>query len=283
LEITYPWVFLIFIFYFICEKYCPPSRMAIYFPHFEFTNKMPTDRWLRALIVFSLLTALSNPYIHKEFIQNNKGDAIVLSIDSSGSMAEYDKFTIVQKVANDFIKRRINDEIGLVIFGTNAFIASPLTRNRDFVRDILNRAYVGIAGRNTAILDSLLQSVRLLKDSKAKTKIIILLTDGMDNSSKIGINDIIQELQKYNIKVYTIGIGDETVVNYNLLRYISKKTGGKTFEALSPKDISDIYNTIDKLEKTDIKNKIIYKEYLYIYPLGFAILLLLIYVGRRRW
>jgi len=283
LEFAYPWVFLIFIVYLICEKYCPPARMAIYFPHFEFTSKVPTDRWLRALIVFFTLFALSNPYTHKELIQDNKGDAIVLSIDSSGSMAEYDKFTIVQKVANDFIKRRINDEIGLVVFGTNAFIASPLTRNREFVTDILNRAYVGIAGRNTAILDSLLQSVRLLKDSKAKTKIIILLTDGMDNSSKIGLNEIIPELKKYNIKVYTIGIGDESVVNYQLLKYISTKTNAKSFEALSPKDIVDIYNNIDKLEKTDIKNRIIYKDYLYIYPLGIAILLLLFYIWRKKW
>jgi len=283
MEITYPWVFLLLIIYFMCEKYCYPIRMAILFPHFEFSNKIVSDRFLRFFIIFFSLCALSNPYIKKEFIQDNKGYAIVLSIDSSGSMAQYNKFTIVTKVANDFIKKRKNDELGLVVFGTNAFIASPLTRNRDFVRDILNKTYVGIAGRNTAILDSLLQSIRLLKSSKAKSKIVILLTDGIDNASKIDLDLVVSQLKQYNIKVYTIGIGDESVVNYNLLRYISSKTNGKTYEALSPKDIANIYNNINKLERTNIKNKIIYKDYLYFYPLGLTILLLLIYVGRRRW
>ena len=281
MEFANLWVFLLLFLPFICEKFCPPKRMAIYFPHFEFTSKINKDNLLKFFILFFTILALSNPYTKKEIIQKNKGDAIILSIDSSGSMDEMNKFKVVKSVASDFIDKRIDDKLGLVVFGTNAFIASPLTKNRNFVKDVLNKTYVGIAGRNTAILDSLVQSIRLLKNTTAKTKIVILLTDGMDNSSKVNLNDVMNELKKYHIKVYTIGIGDG--VNYNLLDYISQNTNAKTYQAYSANDIKNIYETIDKLEKTDIKNKIIYKNYLYIYPLGLAIILVLFYIGRRRW
>jgi len=279
-EFSCPWVFLLFILYFVCEKFCPLKRMAIYFPHFEFTKKINKDSLLKFFILFFTLLALSNPYTVKQIIQTNKGDAIVLDIDSSGSMDEDGKFKFVQIVASDFIKHRITDKIGLVVFGTNAFIASPLTKNRNFVVKVLNKMYVGIAGRNTAILDSLVQSIRLLKKSKAKTKIIILLTDGIDNSSRVDLNDVINEIKQNHIKVYTIGIGDE--VNYNLLEYLSNNSNGKTFKAYSVNDLAKIYKAIDKLEKTNIKNKVIYKEYYFIYPLMIAIILMLIYIGRRR-
>ena len=280
MEFSYPWVFLLLIVYFVCEKFCPLKRMAIYFPHFEYTKKINKESLLKFFIIFFTLLALSNPYTIKEIIQTNKGDAIVLDIDSSGSMDEDNKFKFVQIVASNFISHRITDKIGLVVFGTNAFIASPLTKNRNFVVDVLNKMYVGIAGRNTAILDSLVQSIRLLKKTNAKTKIIILLTDGMDNSSRVDLNSVMNEIKQNNIKVYTIGIGDE--VNYNLLKYLSQNSNGKMFKAYDIQDLANIYKSIDKLEKTNLKNKIIYKEYYFIYPLMIAIILMLIYIGRRR-
>lgn len=278
MEFAYPWVFLILILYFICAKFCPLQKLAIYFPHFEYTNRLNKDFILKFLILFFTLLALSNPYTIKEIIQKNEGDAIVLSIDSSGSMDEGNKFEVVKVVAKDFINKRVDDNIGLVIFGSNAFIASPLTKNKNFIKGILNKMYVGIAGKNTAIFDSLVQSIRILKDSKSKTKIIILLTDGIDNSSKIPLKNVMQEIKKEHIKVYTIGVGDR--VNYKLLDYISSSSGGKTYQAYSATDIKNIYETIDKLEKSPITNKIIYKEYLYIYPLFLALFLLVVYIRR---
>ena len=86
------WVFILLFLPFICEKFCPQKRMAIYFPHFEFTKKINKDNLLKFFILFFTILALSNPYTKKEIIQENKGDAIVLSIDSSGSMAEIINF-----------------------------------------------------------------------------------------------------------------------------------------------------------------------------------------------
>jgi len=281
LEFGNLWVFSFLILFFICYRFCPERRIAIYFPHFSMTKKFNNDFWLKFLIIFSILTALSNPYIKKEIIQTNNGDDIVLTIDSSGSMAQFHKFEFVKEALNDFIKKRKNDKIGLVVFGTNAFIASPLTENKKFIGNVFNKMYVGIAGQNTAILDGLVQSIRLLKNSKAKTKIIILLTDGIDNSSKVSLDSVMKEIKKYNIKIYTIGVGGSDEVNFNLLAYLAKNSGGEVFQALSPNDILPIYKKIDSLEKSKITHKIIYKEYLYIYPLILAILLLLIYVRRR--
>ena len=281
LEFENLWVFSFLILFFICYRFCPERRIAIYFPHFSMTKKFNNDFWLKFLIIFSILTALSNPYIKKEIIQTNNGDDIVLTIDSSGSMAQFHKFEFVKEALNDFIKKRKNDKIGLVVFGTNAFIASPLTENKKFIGNVFNKMYVGIAGQNTAILDGLVQSIRLLKNSKAKTKIIILLTDGIDNSSKVSLDSVMKEIKKYNIKIYTIGVGGSDEVNFNLLAYLAKNSGGEVFQALSPNDILPIYKKIDSLEKSKITHKIIYKEYLYIYPLILAILLLLIYVRRR--
>ena len=281
MDFSYPWIFLFLLLYFICEKFCPEKRLAIFFPHFEYTKKINTDNILKFFILFFALFALSNPYIEKEIIQTNKGDAIVLDIDSSGSMSENNKFEVVKQVASDFIKKRKTDKLGLVVFGSNAFIASPLTENRDFVSSILSKMYVGVAGRNTAILDALAQSIRLLKDSKSKTKIIILLTDGIDNSSRVSLDDVMNALKKYHIKVYTIGVGNDA--NYRLLEYISQTTNAQTYQAFSAKDIKDIYAQINRLEKTNIQHKIIYKKYLFIYPLALAVLLFIIYIGRRRW
>ena len=281
LEFGNLWVFSFLILFFICYKFCPEKRIAIYFPHFSMTKKFNNDFWLKFLIFTSILTALSNPYIKKEIIQTNNGDDIVLTIDSSGSMAQFHKFEFVKEAVNDFIKKRKNDKIGLVVFGTNAFIASPLTQNKKFIGNVFNKMYVGIAGQNTAILDGLVQSIRLLKNSKAKTKIIILLTDGIDNSSKVSLDSVMKEIKKYNIKIYTIGVGGSDEVNFNLLSFLAKNSGGEVFQALSPNDILPIYKKIDSLEKSPITNKIIYKEYLYIYPLILAILLILIYVRRR--
>jgi Ca-activated chloride channel family protein len=281
LEFGNLWVFLLLILFFICYRFCPEKRVAIYFPHFSMTKKLNSDFWLKFFIFTSILFALSNPYIKKEIIQTNKGDAIVLSIDSSGSMSQFNKFEFVKIAANDFIKKRKTDKIGLVVFGSNSFIASPLTENKKFVREILNKMYVGIAGRQTAILDSLVQSIRLLKNSKAKTKIIILLTDGMDNSSKVNLSSVMKEIKKYNIKIYTIGVGGADEVNFNLLSFLAKNSGGAVFQALTPNDILPIYQKIDSLEKSNITHKLIYKEYLYIYPLILAIILLLVYIRRR--
>ena len=276
-----PLIFSTLIFYFICEKFCRKREIALYFPHFYFLRTfINKEKILKFLILFFAVLSASNPYIPKEIEYYNKGDSIVLSIDSSGSMAD-NKFELVKKVAIKFINNREKDKIGVVIFGTETLIATPLIKDKKFISSILEKTYVGIAGENTALLDSIIQSIRLLKESKSKTKIIILLTDGIDNSSKVSLEDVIKEIKKYNIKVYTIGIGDG--VNYKLLRYISKISGAKSYEVYSTRYLWYIYKEIDKLEKSKLKHSLFYKEYLFYYPLFITILLFIFYLWRKKW
>jgi len=271
LKFEYPLFLVLPILYIVCYKLCPPKRAAILFPHVEYASKLTSNYILQFLIIVCSAIALANPYIPITSIDYKNSDAIVLSIDSSGSMANDNKFGVVKQVAKSFVSQRGNDKLGLVIFGTNAFIASPLTYDKDFIKDILQRSYVSIAGEQTAIMDSLLQSIRMLRNTKAKSKIIILLTDGMDNSSKVSLNTVIKAIKKYHIKVYTIGIGD---ANYPLLQYLAQISHAKSYYA-SIQNLAEIYQDIDKLEKSPIQHKHLYKKTLFMYPLALAIILML--------
>ena len=282
MNFEYPYAFLLIIFYVICEKFCKREKSAIYFPHFEYMKDNFDRLFILRFFTFSfLIIALASPYIQKEITEKKDGYSIVLSLDASGSMSEGGKFIVVKNVVNKFVSQRINDQVGVVVFGDKAFIATPLTYDKSLLKYMINKMYVGIAGQHTAIVDSLAQSIKLLEKSKTKSKIIILLTDGLDNASKLNLTNVLKIAKKENIKIYTIGIGYDFDKQY--LNYISNYTNAKSFTALSKRDLENIYSTIDKLEKSKIKtNTIYYKKYYFIYPLMIAIFFALIYLYFRK-
>jgi Ca-activated chloride channel family protein len=246
---------------------------------------LPTLKWLT--IIFSII-ALSSPIVENNIITNkNKGYDIALVLDTSGSMKEIgfdknnrniDKFATVQKIVSEFIDKRKNDNLALIVFGEFSFVASPLTYDKTILKDILVRLFIGIAGEKTAIIDSLVQTIKILSKSESKSKIAILLTDGRNTAGKIPYNVATKILEKHKIKIYTIGIGTERDYDKRLLVDIAKKSGGKFFSAHNSKVLNSIYEEIDKLEKSEIKSdKYIKKDYLYIYPLFVAIFSLIFY------
>jgi len=282
LNFEYPLAFGLIIFYILCEKFCKREKSAIYFPHFEYMKEGFDKLFiLRFLVVSFLITALASPYIQKEITQKKDGYSIVLSLDASGSMSESGKFVVVKDVVKEFVSKRNNDAIGVVVFGDRAFIATPLTYDKSLVNYMINKMYVGVAGQKTSIVDSLAQSIKLLDKSKSKSKIIILLTDGLDNMSKLPIDEVLNIAKKDNIKIYTIGIGYDFDRRY--LNHISQYTDAKSFVALSKRDLQKIYATIDKLEKSKIKaNRIYYKKYYFFYPLSLGLFFALVYLYFRR-
>ncbi len=143
----------------------------------------------------------------------------------------------------------------------------------------MDNLYATIAGPNyTVINDSLFQSAKLFEKSKAKTKVVILLTDGQSRGDNIPFGVSMQMIKKHGIKVYTIGIGQKGDFNEKHLQLIAQKSGGQFFSAYNPDTLQEIYNTIDKLEKSEIENKkYIKKEYLFELPLFLALLSLLLY------
>lgn len=292
----YPIAFILLAIFWVCGKYCVARSEAIYFPHIAKLLQANGVQsmllfWLKWLGIITLIIALASPVITNSY-KNNKKSArdIMLILDSSNSMREmgFDRssigktrFDVVKEVVGDFVARRKQDRVGLVTFADVAFVASPLTFEQDFLKEMVGMQRIGVAGARTAINDALLQTYSVLSKSKAKSKVAILLTDGSENMSKTSPSEIVGLIENSDIKLYTIGIGGAfRGADHRYLKLLAKRGHGKFYSASEQRKLEAIYDEIDKLEETKIDaKKIIQRDYLYIYPLFLSIFawLLLIY------
>jgi Ca-activated chloride channel family protein len=256
-------------------------------------NFLAALRWL-ALALF--IVAFAQPRLMKsQTTVKASGVDIVVALDMSGSMISEDfvvdgqrvnRFNMARSVLKSFIDKRPNDRIGLVVFATQAFIATPLTLDHDYLQENLNRLEIGAINQNaTAIGDALATAVNRLRDLKSKSKIVILMTDGQNNSGKIEPLMAADAARALGIKVYTIGIGEQGMapmpvfmngqkvgyqnvpvdVDEGTLEKIADITGGKYYRADNAEKFRQIYAEIDKLEKTEaIINK--YAEFKELFP-----------------
>jgi len=293
----YPFVFLLIVLFWACDRWCHERSQAIFFPHISTlvassVKKSRLLSWLKYIGVVLAITALASPVITTSYTNSNKnGRDIVLVLDSSGSMKQFgfdmndiykSKFAVVKDVVGDFISKRKNDRIGMISFGDVAFVASPLTFEKEFLTNILKMQKVGVAGEKTAINDAVVQAYNMLSKSKAKSKVVILLTDGMDNMSKVSADELLSLIKGSDIKLYTIAIGTPRDYNAPYLQALAKASGGEFFATSTATGLKKIYAQIDKLEVSKLKNKkIVHNDYLYIYPLFLAILALLVFVYLR--
>jgi Ca-activated chloride channel family protein len=282
----YPFVFLLVFLFIICARYCKARSEAIYFPFFDVlkTLNQKTANTLKLLkwsIIVLLITSLASPVIKNSLVNNTtKGYEISLVLDASGSMKPnygVDKFALVKDIVKNFIQSRKNDQLSLSIFADFAYVAVPLTYDKNSLTRLLTRLDVGVAGVNrTALYEAIFLSSNVFKNSTSKNKIAIILTDGINNVDTIPLDIAIKTLKKYNIQAYTIGIGND--FNAPILKQIATKTNGKFFATNNTNELKQIYAQIDKLEKSEIKSKKYIKyTYLFEYPLFLAFLLLLFY------
>ena len=286
----YPFVFLLLLLFMVCERFCQQKRQQLILPNLPMLKKVAKKQnvfvnLLKMLMVLLLITAIASPIKEDEVVvQNDKGYEISLLLDASGSMEQYNKFNIVKGIVQDFLRKREHDKLGLTIFADFAYVAIPLTYDKKSISELLEKIDVGIAGKQrTALYEALFMSSKLFKKSHSKHKIAILLTDGVDNAGSIPLDVAIKTAKKYDIKVYVIGVGSNRDVDRNVLAHIANETNGKFYMASTGQQIQEIYDEIDKLEKSEIKaNKFIKKHYFYQYPLGGAIILLFIYIFVRR-
>ncbi|WP_456404394.1 vWA domain-containing protein [Hydrogenimonas sp.] len=286
----YPWVFLLLPIFGLCLYLCRPRLATLLFPGATWmreaaAKKGTFERVLRFAAFAMLVTALASPVERSSVaIQNDKGYEISLILDASGSMAQNGKFDIVKRIVEAFVKERRHDRIGLTIFADFAYVAVPLTYDKASLLRLLDKVEVGIAGTSrTALYEALFMSTKLFKDSHAKNKIAILLTDGMDNAGTVPLDVAINTAKRYGIKVYTIGVGQPGDFNPYVLERIAKETGGRYFDADSVEKLKAVYRTIDRLEKSEIKaDRYIKKSYFYIWPLAAGLLLTLLILFWRR-
>ncbi len=296
IKFEYPYFLaLIFIFLF-CAKFCPLRVQSILFPHLSILKVNMKNSILLSILkwiaIVGSIIALSSPIVEDKVVTNqNIGYDIALSIDVSGSMREIgfdrsnqrlDRFSVVQEIVKEFIDVRVADNIALIVFGDFSYVATPLTFDKEILKEILSRLFIGVAGERTALYDSVVQSVNLLSKSEAKSKIVILLSDGINNAGKMPKDAAMSIAKKHNIKIYTIGIGRENEYDKRALMSIANESNAKFFEAKDRESLKGIYEEIDKLEKSEIKSdSFIKKEYYFIYPLFASIIALLFYIYFR--
>jgi len=236
---------------------------------------------LRLLALSSLIVAMARPRTVdiSNKTKTTKGIDIVMAIDVSGSMLAKDlkpnRMEALKRVAADFADQRPNDRIGLVVYASEAYTKTPVTSDKAVVLEAIKSIkYDNVLQDGTGIGMGLATAVNRLKDSKAKSKVIILLTDGVNNAGFIEPETASDIAKQYGIKVYTIGIGTNGMAEFpyavapngqflfqmmkveideRLMQSIAKKTEGKYFRATSNSKLAEIYNEINKLETTEIE------------------------------
>lgn len=238
---------------------------------------------VRILALAALILALARPQTVEtsSSAKKNRGIDIVMAIDVSASMLAKDlkpnRIEALKKVATSFVSERVNDRIGIVVYAAESYTRTPITSDKNIVQDAIRSIrYNNVLQDGTGIGMGLATSINRLKESKAKSRIIILLTDGVNNSGFLEPDAAAELAKEYGIKVYTIGIGTNGYADFpyaidqqgnflfktmpveideQLMKSIAKTTSGKYFRATDNKKLKEIYDEINQLETTEIKEK----------------------------
>ncbi|OGQ94930.1 MAG: aerotolerance regulator BatA [Deltaproteobacteria bacterium RIFOXYA12_FULL_61_11] len=307
------WAFLLLplLTYFHLRKH---GRVGLRFSSLAVLRRLPSARaglvshglfLVRLLVLGLCILGLARPQSgRKDTEVSSEGVDILLVLDTSGSMEALDfqlegerttRLEVVKKVVADFVRGRGNDRLGMVVFGEYAFTQCPLTLDHGIVMSFLDQLEIGMAGDATAIGDALATAVKRLKDVAGKSKVLVLLTDGRNNSGTMLPRTAAEIAKTYGIKVHTIGVGGKGKAPFLMdtffgkryvyqavdldektLRELASITGGTYFRATNTTALEEIYATIDKMEKVEVKVKE-YMEYeeLFSWLLLPALLLLL--------
>jgi Ca-activated chloride channel family protein len=258
---------------------------------------------IRSIAIGLIIIAISRPQTVdiSTRTKTNKGIDIVMAIDVSSSMLSQDlkpdRLTALKRVAETFVEDRTSDRIGLVVYAGESYTKTPITSDKSIVKGSLREiSFQGLIEDGTAIGMGLATSVNRLKDSRAKSKIIILLTDGVNNSGFIDPKIATELAVEFGIKTYTIGLGSngtalapvgilpngnfkygltKVEIDEDLLKEIANETGGIYFRATDNKKLKEIYDEINKLEKTEIEE---FKYYNYTEKYRFLVLIAIVLI-----
>lgn len=266
------------------------------------SQRQPWLLWLAAVAWVLLIMASTRPqWLGEPIEQMVSGRDLMLAVDVSGSMAEkdfklsgnwVDRLTATKNVASAFMNRRVGDRVGLILFGTTAYLQTPLTFDRKTVVTLLNEAFIGITDNEpaTSIGDAIGLAVKHLKNELDNSRVLILLTDGANTAGEITPLQAAQLAADNGLKIYTIGIGaDEMIVrsffgnrkvnpsrdlDEETLKAIADKTQGRYFRARNKEELEAIYQLLDQLEPVE-KDKQFYRPMSELYPWPLAMALLL--------
>lgn len=320
-ELAWPWLALLLPLPWLVTRYWPAADeqgAALRLPYAGVLDPgavagsgrrtLPAGSW-QWLLWLLLLAALVRPqWIGEPADLPRSGRELLLALDVSGSMNIADmelggrqatRFQAMQAIIGDFIARRGGDRVGLILFGSNAYLLTPLTFDVKTVRTQLEESAVGLAGRETAIGDALGLAVKRLRERPAAQRVVVLLTDGVNTAGEIDPRKAAELSQSEKVKVYTIGLGSERMrvddffgsrtvnpsadLDAALLTEIAQKTGGRFFRARDTNELAGIYRDIDQLEPAaDQSERYRPVSELFHLPLGLALLLALLPALRPR-
>lgn len=319
--VTYPWVLYVglplwlcicsyYLFYYRTRTYRYALTGYVYKHAARSTLLIPRIFFaLRALLFLILLILIARPrFVDRTRMVLMQGIDIMVALDVSGSMQCFDdledrrsRIEVAKAEAARFIKRRDQDAIGLVLFAQGAVSRCPLTLDKRLLLSLVNGIELGVLDvRSTYLATGILTAANRLKTSTARSKIIILLTDGEPSEDPISIEQAVDVIKNYGIKVYTIGIGNpqggfvqhpwagivrtQTALNTPLLRAIAQETGGCYFEAHNPQELRHIYEQIDRLERTARELPLTVQYHEWFKPLlWLALILITIEIGLSAW
>ena len=317
-EFSIPWLFLAvplpILMYFLCKK-ADHVGAGLRVPFFDSIaswqkghgNQLKWFRWVVLLLIWLLLvTAAAQPkWVGEQSQIPVSGRDLMLAVDVSGSMKALDmiynnrpedRLSAVRRVAGEFIERRIGDRIGLILFGTRAYLQAPLSLDRKTVNALLQEAVIGIAGEKTAIGDAIGLALKRLNARPDGDKVLILLTDGTQTAGSVDPIKAAQLATLGELKIYTIGVGANAQISQSIfgtsffgqrsdldeetLKAIANQTGGQYFRAIDAQSLNKIYQTIDKLEPVEEE----YSDFkpitsLFYWPLGLGLLLSFLWAG----
>ncbi|HEA54006.1 hypothetical protein LCGC14_1691210 [marine sediment metagenome] len=322
LSLAYPWILLLILVPVLLQWKKPAAHAvdAPVFPVGYWLSDLPgvtrqgngVPRWQTLVLLLTwvlLVLALARPQHVGEQVQMPvTGRDLMLVVDISPSMEEQDmviqgrsinRLQAVKKVLNEFIARRKGDRLGLILFGTEPYVQAPLTFDLPTLETLLQESGIGMAGRATAIGDAVGLATKRLRDRPQQQRVVVLLTDGANTAGEITPDKATEIAAATGVRLYTIGIGAESMIqrgllgsrrvnpsrdlDENLLTRMAQQTGGEYFRARSLSELESIYKTIDQLEPIELDGKF-YRPItdLFFWPAGIAVALWLsLFLFRR--
>ena len=328
---VWPWVLALFPLPWIVRRWAPPvphtSGRAMKVPHFEDIMALQSGHliastgsrssklfWLAIIIWLTLLVAATRPQWMGEPVGlPTSGRDLMLAVDLSGSMnipdfsangQEITRLEVVKAAAGEFIARRRGDRVGLIVFGSRAYVQTPLTFDRNTVKAMLRETEIGLAGQETAIGDAIGLAVKRLKEQPAGSRVLVLLTDGANTAGEVSPIQAAALAQEQGVRIYTIGVGADRMevpsffgtqtvnpsrdLDEDTLRHLAQNTGGLYLRAKDAAGLARVYEELDRLEPATTETELFRPTTeLFIWPLGLALalscLLAVSFVWKMEW
>ncbi|MEN6540222.1 MAG: VWA domain-containing protein [Mizugakiibacter sp.] len=310
-EFAWPWLFALLPLPWLLRHALPPAAPTaeLRLPHAGLDLRaigraLPRGvrRWLPLLAWLLAVTAAARPQqVGAPLALPQSGRALLLALDTAGSMGIEDmdlagqdvsRYAAVRAIAGDFVARRAGDEVGLILFGSRAYLVTPLTFDLDAVRGQLDDSAVGLAGRETVLGDAIAVATRRLLKQPAPARVLVLLTDGVNTAGTLDPRDAARIAAKAGVRIYTIGIGSAHAVlgdffggsmpgaasdlDEDTLRAVAAATGGRYFRAADAAQLADAYRAIDRLEPAARAQQALRpRRELFVWPLAAAVLMAL--------